>query len=118
MATSRLLLVIAALTWSMLVPSCAQRDGDCPGRVRFEGLIFRPHTALSQRLPTGAVLGTADIVDCGDLDDAAKVDSVQVYAVAGVDSDIALATTHGIWKGVYVAEGVPRRSWPPTLSGG
>jgi hypothetical protein len=46
---------------------------------------------------------------------APAVDKVTVYAVKGVSPDVAVTTNDSQWRGVYVAEGLPERSWPSQL---
>ncbi len=90
-------------------------DGDCVARIRYEGVLYRPHNELQPDLTRGRLLGTGDIVGCGGIS-AEAVDEVKVYAVKGVDPAVAVLTTAGEWgPGAYVAEGLPRRSWPPNL---
>ena len=62
----------------------------------------------------GRLAANGDIIDCGGMA-AAVVDKVRVYAVKGVDLDIAVMTDDAQWRGVYVAEGVPQSSWPQPL---
>lgn len=60
-------------------------------------------------------LGTGEVVGCGDIDSAPKVDEVTIFSVQGVAISIAVITERGEWHGVYVAEDVPRSEWPRVL---
>lgn len=91
-------------------------QGDCNARIRYHGTIYRSHNALNQDAPIGKLASSGDIIGCGGLS-AASVDMVKVFAVKGVDLDIAVMTDDAQWHGVYVAEGVPRSSWPKPLKG-
>jgi uncharacterized protein DUF6281 len=110
----RVVVPTIVLTCSAMLAACEQ-EGDCGARIRFEGQLFATHGDLNQGAPVGSMLGTGDIVDCGGLDDAPAVDTVPVYAVDGVDSEIAVATNDGEWRGIYVSEGTPPSSWPAPL---
>jgi Family of unknown function (DUF6281) len=90
-------------------------DGDCSARIRYQGVIYRPHNALNQAAPRGSELGTGDVVDCGEGASAPKVDEVTVFSVKGVASSIAVMAKQGEWQGIYVAEDVPRSDWPGVL---
>jgi len=92
-------------------------DGDCVARIRYEGVIYRPHDGLNQAAPRGSELGTGDVVDCGEGASAPKVDEVTVFSVKGVASSIAVMAEQGQWQGIYVAEDVPRSDWPGVLLG-
>jgi hypothetical protein len=89
-------------------------QGDCTGRIRFEGVIYRPHNAVNQEAPAGLMVGTADVIGCGGLD-APAVDIVEVHSVRGVGIAIALVSTDADWHGVYVAEDLRRSAWPDIL---
>lgn len=89
-------------------------EGDCSARIRYDGTIYRPHNLLNQAAPIGKLVGNGDIIGCGGLS-AATVATVRVYAVEGVDLDIAVMTDDADWHGVFVAEGVPRSTWPTPL---
>lgn len=102
------------LACSSMLAACEQQ-GDCGARIQFEGRMFTSHGDVNQAAPIGTMLGTGDIVDCGGLDDAPTVDTVPVYAVDGVDTELAVATTGSEWRGVYVLEGTSRSSWPAPL---
>jgi hypothetical protein len=62
----------------------------------------------------GKLAANGDTIGCGGIA-AAAVDKVRVYAVKGVDLDIAVMTDDAYWHGVYVAEDVPESSWPQPL---
>jgi hypothetical protein len=109
---SRIVLVGLVL---MLLSACGAQTGDCNARIRYEGVVYRPHNALDQSLPQGAELGAGDVVDCGNGADAPKVDDVTVYAVKGVSTSIAVGTGAGDWSGIYVAENLPPADWPASL---
>ena len=93
-------------------------DGDCIARIRYEGVIYRPHDGLNPAAPRGSELGTGDVVDCGEGASAPKVDDVTVFSVKGVASSIAVMAEQGQWQGIYVAEDVPRSDWPRVLRRG
>jgi hypothetical protein len=112
-------LVLGVLAALPLLGACASgvsgNAGDCNARIRYEGVIYRPHNALNETAPRGADLGTGDVVGCGEGASAPKVDDVTVYAVTNVPMSIALRTRGGEWEGIYVAEGVPQSEWPRAL---
>ena len=107
---------IALLLVAPLLFGCSGRpsDGDCSGRVRYQGTLYRSHNELNQAAPLARPLGGGDIVGCGDLG-ADAVDRVEVRAVGGVDPGIAVAIGDKKWRGVYVAVGVQKASWPEVL---
>ena len=109
-------IVLAALP---LLSACGTdasgTDADCIARIRYEGVIYRPHDELNQAAPQGGELGKGDVVDCGEADSAPKVDEVTVFSVKGVAPSIALKVEQGSWRGIYVAEDVLRSAWPPIL---
>ncbi|HWM02921.1 MAG TPA: hypothetical protein VNP92_11375 [Actinophytocola sp.] len=43
--------------------------------------------------------------------DGSKVESVEVFAVDGVDSSLAM-NVFGEWRAIHVAETSPKSSWP------
>jgi hypothetical protein len=85
--------------------------GECGGRIGLDGVVYRPHNELNEAAPRGKRLGSGDVVDC----DGSRVDTVEVFAVKGVDSSLAIKVPNGEWRAVYVAEGVPVSSWPDVL---
>lgn len=87
-------------------------EGDCNARIGWAGAIYRGHNELDPEAPRGERLGSADVLDC----DESSVATVQVFAVRGVDSSLAVIAA-GDWAGVYVAEGAPPSSWPDVLKG-
>jgi hypothetical protein len=89
-------------------------EGGCNGRIRYEGVVYRPHNAVNESAPPGKALGDADVIGCGGIS-AEAVDTVRLYAVEGVDPDVAVTTDDAEWGAVYVAEAVPQKSWPPEL---
>jgi uncharacterized protein DUF6281 len=89
-------------------------DGDCSGSIRFHGHRYRLHNALNQQAPRGRLLGVGDVVGCG-WRTATPVDRVKVYAVAGVDTSMAVMTPDVNWHAVFIAQGVERSSWPEVL---
>jgi hypothetical protein len=111
---------IALLLVSALLFGCSGRDsdadweGDCSGRVRYQGALYRSHNELNQAAPLGRPLGGGDIVGCGGLG-ADAVNRVEVRVVRGVDPGIAIAIGDKKWRGVYVAVGVQKASWPEVL---
>lgn len=110
------LAVLAALPLLVACdPDPSGTDGDCSARIRYEGVVYRPHAALNQSAPQGSELGTGDVVDCGNAASAPKVDEVTVFSVQGVATSVALMAGQGDWHGIYVAEGVPRSDWPRVL---
>ena len=90
-------------------------DGDCSARIRYDGVVYRPHNALNRNAPRGRELGTGDVVDCGDANSARKVDAVALFSVKGVRRSIAVTVWRGTWRGIYVAEGVSQSVWPRPL---
>jgi hypothetical protein len=88
--------------------------GECSGRIRYQGVIYRPHNALNQAAPIGEPLGKGSIIGCGGLSATAVVE-VRVFAVKGVKRMVAVATEDAHWHGVYIAEGVRQSSWPAVL---
>lgn len=112
--------MVVALVAAPILGACNSdtpgNDGDCNARIRYEGVVYRPHNELNQAAPTGDSLGEGEVVDCGDLETAPKVDEVRVSSVAGVATSIAVAVGQGRWHGIYVAEDVPRSDWPKVLS--
>ena len=111
--------VFAVLAALPLLGACVDvtsgNEGDCNARIRYEGVIYRPHNALVETPPRGEELGTGDVVDCAEGASAPKVDEVTVFAVEGVPRSIAVKTRQGEWEGIYVAEGVPQSAWPGSL---
>ena len=107
---------IALLLLSPLPVGCSggPSDGDCSGRVRYQGTLYRSHNGLNQAAPLAEPLGGGDIVGCGGLG-ADAVDRVKVRAVRGVDPGIAVAIGGKKRRGVYVAVGVQKTSWPEVL---
>jgi len=114
-------LVIAALVAGPMLGACnadgsGTDTGDCNARIRYEGVLYRPHNALNQAAPSGNSLGEGEVVDCGDVDTAPRVDTVTVSSVKGVETSVAVVVGQGQWRGVYVAEDLPRTEWPGVLS--
>jgi hypothetical protein len=110
--------LLAALAVLPVLGACApgvSTDADCNARIRYEGVLYRPHNALNESAPQGAELGTGDVVGCGEAASAPKVDEVTVYAVRDVPHSVAIKTRGGGWDGIFVAEGVPRSEWPTVL---
>jgi hypothetical protein len=109
---------VALLLFAPLIVGCAgdslrSSDVDCGGRIGWEGVVYRPHNELNQAAPRGERLGSGDVLDC----DGSKVATVDVFAVDGVDLTLAIKV-RGEWRGVYVAEGAPKSSWPDVLKAG
>ncbi|MGH3331149.1 MAG: DUF6281 family protein [Nocardioidaceae bacterium] len=113
------LMVLAAVP---LLSACdtdsSSKGGDCNARIRYDGVIYRPHNALNQAVPQGVELGAGDVVGCGEAASAPKVDEVTVLSVEGVAPSIAVMARQGQWRGIYVAEDVPRSTWPRSLRRG
>ena len=111
--------VLGFLAALPLLAACASGvsgdDGGCNARIRYEGVLYRPHNALNETAPRGAELGAGDVVGCGEGASAPKVDEVTVYAVKNVPHSIAVKTRGDDWEGIYVAEGVPQSEWPTVL---
>jgi hypothetical protein len=108
----------AFVTLILCLPQLAGCDdaneSDCNARVRYEDTIFRPHNELRESPPRGRLLAAGDVIDCG----GRAIDQVKVYAVKGVDPEIAVMA-RGTWRGVYVAEGLRPSMWPaPPRSAG
>ena len=89
---------------------------DCNARIRYEGVLYRPDNALNQAAPSGTSIGDGEVVDCGQVDTAPAVDEATVSSVKGVETSVAVVVVRGQWKGIYVAEDVPRSEWPRILS--
>jgi Family of unknown function (DUF6281) len=97
------------------ISDLSDTDEDCDGRLRYEAVIYQPNGDLNEAAPRGGELGTADVIDCGDVDSAPKVDEVAVLSVQGVPTSVAVIVGQGEWHGIYVAAGVPRSEWPRVL---
>ena len=114
------LAVVAALP---LLLACDEESsahgGECAGRIRYEGIVYRLHNELNPDAPRGEQLGSADVIDCGDGSSAPKVDAAVIFSVKGVASSIAVMVSAREWQGVYmaedVAENVPPSEWPRPL---
>jgi len=111
-------LEVALLAFLPFISACntdrLAQDGDCSARIRYEGVVYRSHNELNPQAAPGRPLGTADVIDCGG-DAARKVDEVDVSAVGGVAPSQAIIVTADQWRGIYVAEDVPRSEWPTRL---
>jgi len=107
---------VGLLLVTPLIAGCADApagsEGDCNARIGWDGVVYRQHNELTPEAPRGERLGSGDVLDC----DGSSVATVQVFAVDGVDSSVAITTT-GEWPGVYVAEGASKSSWPDALKG-
>jgi hypothetical protein len=90
-------------------------DGDCNARIRYQGVVYRPHNAVNQDAPRGGELGTGEVVGCGEGSSAPTVDEVTVHSLRNISPPVAVTVAHGEWRGVYVAEGVRRSEWPGAL---
>lgn len=114
MTRVRLLLVVAVLVLSGCA-SDAGNEGDCSARVRFDGNLYRPHSAMPDQAPLGPSVGRGEVVDCGGAD-AAAVDRVDVLRIKGVEPEVAVAT-RGRWPGLYIREDLAtdQASWPEPL---
>jgi hypothetical protein len=88
--------------------------GDCTGRIRFRGVVYRSTNAVNEHAPLSEAVGRGDIVDC---DGTTVVDAVQVRPVEGVDLGTAVATTDAVWRAVYINEDIASdpSSWPAVL---
>jgi hypothetical protein len=116
--------VAIALVLAAMVPvicACtaepAATGGDCNARVRYDGVVYRPHNELSSDPPPGARLGMADVIGCGDADSASVVDRTPVFMVSDVAASVAIMVDGDEWQGIYVAEGVPPSKWPGSTYG-
>jgi hypothetical protein len=89
-------------------------SGECAGSVRYRGVVYRSHNALNQDVPRGRLLGSGEIIGCGGVS-ADRVATVEVYAVKGVREAVAVMTTDRQWHGIYVINGLARKSWPAEL---
>lgn len=103
-----LLLVMSPTSACSDVPSGT--EGDCSAKIGWGGEVYRSHNELNPDAPRGEPLGTGDVLDC----EGASIDTVEVFAVDGADSALAIIAT-GDWPGVYVLEGAPTSSWPEAL---
>lgn len=110
----RWLLAIAVLALAGCT-SEGGNEGDCSARVRFEGNLYRPHSAMPAQAPLGAYMGRGDVVGCGGVD-APAVDQVKVRKIKGVDPEVALGTG-GDWPGLYIREDLAseQSAWPEPL---
>ncbi|MFP8962470.1 hypothetical protein ACLIYP_18225 [Streptomyces nanhaiensis] len=90
-------------------------EGDCTARIRFEGSLYRSHSAMPDRAPLGSSAGRGEVVGCGGLD-APAVDRVEVHRIEGVAPEVAVGT-RGDWPGLYIREDLAseRSSWPEPL---
>jgi hypothetical protein len=88
-------------------------DSDCNGSILFEDVVYVVDNRLDQSAAQDGTIGPGAVVDC---DKRTVVDEVVVSRVKGVESRIAIRVVKGDWRGVYVAEGVPRSSWPEVLA--
>ncbi len=117
--TNQVALAVLVLTVA-LAGGCADTgdaqgsEGGCNGRIRYQGVVYRPHNAVNQSAPPGKALGDADVIGCGGIS-AEAVDTVNLYAVKDVDPGVAVTTDDAEWGAVYVAEAVPQKSWPSQL---
>jgi hypothetical protein len=59
MVSKRLAVVLVAATALLSARDTAPSalDGDCSARIRYEGVIYRPHNGLNQAAPRGSELG-------------------------------------------------------------
>lgn len=109
---------MALLVVAPLFVGCADdlagSEGDCNARIEWDGVVYRPHNALNQAAPRGERLGSGEVLDC----DRSGVATVVVFAVEGVDAAVAIRIGDKLWRGVYVAEKLPRSSWPQVLESG
>jgi hypothetical protein len=116
--TRRLTWVVLLLSLQFVIGCSANpqqaNEGDCSARIRYDGTIYWSPNLLNQAAPIGKLVGNGDIIGCGGIS-ATAVATVKVHAVEGVDPGIAVMTDDADWHGVYVAEGVPRSSWPSPL---
>lgn len=115
MKTRGCLALVALLATPLFAACTSPNDGDCTARIRYEDTMYRPHNGPNQAAPAGGSLGQGDVVDCGDVESAPKVDEVAVLSVRGVDPSVAVMVKEGDWRGVYVSEDVPRSDWPQVL---
>ena len=116
--TGQRMRVAALLLAVPLIVGCADdpedtrgpNDGHCNARIGWDGVTYRLHNQVNQAAPRGLRLGMGEVLDC----DGSSVATVEVFAVEGVDSPLAIKVI-GEWRAVYVAEGVSRASWPVPL---
>jgi hypothetical protein len=101
-------------TTSVISQRPGSNGGDCTGRVKYRGVVYRTSNAVNERAPVSEPVGSGDVVDC---DETTVVDSVRVRAVEGVDVETAIATTDADWRAVYVNEDMASdpSSWPDVL---
>jgi hypothetical protein len=115
---TRAAVVWVALLAAPLFAACtrdAANDGDCNARILYQGVMYRWHQELNQAAPAGSSLGQGDVVDCGDVESAPKVDEVTVRSIRGVAASVAVKIVEGEWRGVYVSEDAPPSDWPQVL---
>ena len=119
----RRLVAMAPLALALIIPTgCSENDsegGDCSGRIRYDGALYRFSNAADNSLPLGKKLGTGEIVDCGGLNDAPAVKEVDVFSVKGVDPKVAILTDDAEWgDATYIEEGLADMgpsAWPSPL---
>jgi hypothetical protein len=83
-------------------------SGDCAANIRFHGVVYLANTRVDQAAPKGRSIGPGAVLDC---DHRTVVARVVVSTVKGVDSHLAISVRSG-YRGVYVAEDLPRGQWP------
>lgn len=108
MYVAGLLLAVSPITACADAPPGT--EGDCSAKIGWNDDVYRSHNELNPDAPRGKRLGEGDVLDC----DEQSVDTVEVFAVEGVDPSIAIITA-GDWPGIYVVEGTPNSSWPDVL---
>lgn len=109
-------LVVAATSVVALggcVGNLPQSDDDCNGSILFGDVVYVVDNRLNQKAQPAEELGPGEVVDC---DHSTVVDDVVVSRIKGVEPGIAIRVLKGDWRGVYIAEGVPKSSWPDLLS--
>ncbi len=109
----------AVLTSLLLIVGCggpAANEGDCVIKIRYEGVLYRPHSDMNQSAPVGDALGVAEAVGCGDVESARKPDEVGVSSIEGIGPEIAIAVVRGLYSGRYVAVDLPMSDWPTVLN--
>ena len=106
-------LTLALVTLSGCGGGSEQPHGDCGPSVRFHGVVYVADSRVTSPQSTGRFVGPGALLDC---DHRTVVDHVTVSALTDVAMRQAIAVRQGTWRGVYVAEDLPRREWPAVLT--
>ncbi|MGL5809461.1 MAG: hypothetical protein ACRCYQ_05920 [Nocardioides sp.] len=93
--------------------------GGCVVRIEFDGTINRTHNGVDDAAPRGKRLGVGQPIDCNG-SPVAGYGKVGVFAVVGVDSDVAVAVegdaNNPDLSAVYVEEAAAKGQLPKEVS--